>query len=68
MSIEYEQAYGNNVLPGQIYSADDQCQLMFGYLSHYCNGVIKNFFNSFMFISILKLLLFYLQTDLLNWK
>lgn len=40
LSLEFERAYGKYFLPGQLYTADDQCKLSYGSLSHYCNGVI----------------------------
>ncbi len=39
LSLEFQKVYGSQVLPGLHYSADDQCKLAYGPLSHFCNGV-----------------------------
>jgi hypothetical protein len=36
---QFEAVYGNDSLPGQFFSVDEQCKLIRGPLSFYCKGV-----------------------------
>ena len=41
LSVEFNKVYGDEYLPGKTYSIDQQCKLIWGTLSHFCNGVSK---------------------------
>ena len=47
--------WNSSVLLGTLYSLDEQCRLIYGSFSHYCNGVRKSFCSStLLFLNILS--------------
>jgi len=39
LSIQFKKVYGDEFLPGKIYSIDQHCRLIHDSLSRFCNGV-----------------------------
>ena len=52
---EIRTKWNSSVLLGKLYSLDEQCRLIYGSFSHYCNGVRKSFCSStLLFLNILS--------------